>query len=87
MRCSTRRDLYDGVGLTEDVKGFLHYNANKALMNLGYEPMFPKTVTDVNPAILSALAERRREPRLPLGVGLVVRDQQGGQHRDENWDF
>lgn len=27
--------LYDGVGLTEDVKKFLHYNANKALMNLG----------------------------------------------------
>ena len=45
------QDLYDGVGLTEDVKKFLHYNANKALMNLGYEPMFPKSVTDVNPAI------------------------------------
>ncbi|MGH7004338.1 MAG: class 1b ribonucleoside-diphosphate reductase subunit beta, partial [Alphaproteobacteria bacterium] len=26
--------LYDGVGLSEDVKTFLHYNANKALMNL-----------------------------------------------------
>ncbi len=33
--------LYDGVGLTEDVKKFLHYNANKALMNLGYEALFP----------------------------------------------
>src|SRR5690606_2844391 len=48
------QDLYDGVGLTEDVKKFLHYNANKALMNLGYEAMFPSTVTNVNPAILSA---------------------------------
>jgi ribonucleoside-diphosphate reductase beta chain len=27
-------DLYDGLGLTEDVKKFLHYNAYKALMNL-----------------------------------------------------
>jgi ribonucleoside-diphosphate reductase beta chain len=35
------QDLYDGIGLTEDVKKFLHYNANKALMNLGYEAMFP----------------------------------------------
>ncbi|POC74994.1 ribonucleotide-diphosphate reductase subunit beta, partial [Vibrio vulnificus] len=26
-------DLYDAVGLAEDVKKFLHYNANKALMN------------------------------------------------------
>jgi ribonucleoside-diphosphate reductase beta chain len=41
------QDLYDEVGLTEDVKKFLHYNANKALMNLGYEAMFPKAVTDV----------------------------------------
>ena len=55
------QDLYDGVGLTEDVKKFLHYNANKALMNLGYEPMFPKTVTDVNPAILSALSPNADE--------------------------
>ena len=50
------QDLYDGVGLTEDVKKFLRYNANKALMNLGYEALFPKDETDVNPAILSALS-------------------------------
>ena len=30
---------------------------------------------------LGALAERRREPRLLLGVGLVVRDRQGRRHR------
>ncbi len=28
------QDLYDPLGLTEDVKKFLRYNANKALMNL-----------------------------------------------------
>ncbi|GAA4197878.1 class 1b ribonucleoside-diphosphate reductase subunit beta [Microbacterium oryzae] len=55
------QDLYDSVGLTEDVKKFLHYNANKALMNLGYEAMFPSSVTDVNPAILSALSPNADE--------------------------
>ncbi|WP_295034649.1 class 1b ribonucleoside-diphosphate reductase subunit beta, partial [uncultured Microbacterium sp.] len=55
------QDLYDEVGLTEDVKRFLHYNANKALMNLGYEAMFPATVTNVNPAILSALSPNADE--------------------------
>ncbi|PWF23793.1 class 1b ribonucleoside-diphosphate reductase subunit beta [Corticimicrobacter populi] len=49
-------ELYDGVGLTEDVKRFLHYNTNKALMNLGYEALFPASVTNVNPAILAALS-------------------------------
>ena len=55
------QDLYDGIGLTEDVKKFLHYNANKALMNLGYEAMFPSSVTNVNPAILSALSPNADE--------------------------
>jgi len=49
-------NLYDAVGLTEDVKMFLHYNANKALMNLGFDPMFPGDICAVNPAILSALS-------------------------------
>ena len=76
------QDLYDEVGLTEDVKKFLRYNANKALMNLGYEALFPRDETDVNPAILSALDPQcRREPRLLLGFGLVVCDRQGRQHR------
>ncbi len=55
------QDLYDGVGLTEDVKKFLRYNANKALNNLGYEGLFPKDETDVNPAILSALSPNADE--------------------------
>lgn len=54
-------DLYDGVGLTEDVKQFLHYNANKALMNLGYEALFPAEACRVNPAILSALSPNADE--------------------------
>jgi ribonucleoside-diphosphate reductase beta chain len=54
-------DLYDEIGLTEDVKKFLHYNANKALMNLGFDPLFPKDQCDVNPAILSALSPNSDE--------------------------
>ena len=48
-------DLYDTVGLTEDVRGFLHYNANKALMNLGYDPLFPKDACVFDAAILASL--------------------------------
>ena len=53
---------------------FLRYNANKALMNLGYESLFPRDETDVNLAILfGAIAQRRREPRLLLGSGSRLR--------------
>lgn len=47
-------DLYDGVGLSEDVKRFLHYKANKALMNLGFNAMFSADSTNFSPAIMSA---------------------------------
>lgn len=47
------QDLYDELELTEDVKTFLRYNANRALMNLGLDPLFPKE--EVNPVILGQL--------------------------------
>ena len=76
------QDLYDGVGLTEDVKKFLRYNANKALMNLGYEALFPRDETDVNPAILSALSPNADENHdFFSGLGLDLRHRQGRQHR------
>ena len=55
------QELYDGIGLTEDVKKFLRYNANKALNNLSYEGLFPADETNVNPAILSALSPNADE--------------------------
>jgi ribonucleoside-diphosphate reductase beta chain len=55
------QELYDGMGLTSDVKKFLRYNANKALQNLGYEPLFPAETTDVSASILSALAPNANE--------------------------
>ena len=48
--------LYDDVGWTDDVKTFVRYNANKALMNLGFAPLFPDTADDVNPIVLNGLS-------------------------------
>ena len=82
------QDLYDGVGLTEDVKKFLHYNANKALMNLGYEAMFPSTVTDVSPAILSALSPSADENHdFFSGSGSSYVIGKAVATEDEDWDF
>ena len=82
------QDLYDSVGLTEDVKKFLHYNANKALMNLGYEPMFPKEMTDVNPAILSSLSPNSDENHdFFSGSGSSYVIGKAVATEDEDWDF
>ena len=82
------QDLYDAVGLTEDVKKFLHYNANKALMNLGYEAMFPSSVTNVNPAILSALSPNADENHdFFSGSGSSYVIGKAVNTEDEDWDF
>ena len=81
-------ELYDSIGLTEDVKKFLHYNANKALMNLGYDALFPKDSTEVSAAILSALSPTSDENHdffSGSGSSYVI-----GKHEsttDDDWDF
>ena len=48
--------LYDQVGWGDDVLTFLRYNANKALMNLGMDPLFPDTAEDVNPVVMNGIS-------------------------------
>lgn len=80
--------LYDPVGLTEDVKKFLRYNANKALMNLGYEALFPKEETNVNPAILSALSPNADENHdFFSGSGSSYVIGKAETTEDEDWEF
>lgn len=50
------KSLYDEVGWTEEVMTFLRYNANKALMNLGHDPLFADSADDVNPIIMNGIS-------------------------------
>jgi ribonucleoside-diphosphate reductase beta chain len=80
--------LYDDVGFTEDVKKFLHYNANKALMNLGYEGLFPSDACKVNPAILAALSPNADENHdFFSGSGSSYVIGKAIATEDEDWDF
>ena len=85
---SYTEDLYDPLGLTEDVKKFLRYNANKALMNLGYEALFPADSTNVNPAILAALspsADENHDFFSGSGSSYVIGEIVDTE--DDDWDF
>ena len=79
--------LYDRIGLTEDVKAFLHYNANKALQNLGYEALFPPAACEVNPAILSALSPDSENHDFFSGSGSSYVIGTAVATEDEDWDF
>jgi ribonucleoside-diphosphate reductase beta chain len=49
------KDLYNKVNLADEVIKFIQYNADKALMNFGFEPYFNVIDEDINPIILNGL--------------------------------
>lgn len=82
------QELYDGMGLTGDVKRFLRYNANKALQNLGFESMFPKDQCNVDAAILSALSPNSGENHdFFSGSGSSYQIGETVETEDDDWDF
>ncbi|WP_254492806.1 class 1b ribonucleoside-diphosphate reductase subunit beta [Bartonella sp. B1099] len=88
IECKYTEDLYDTLGLTEDVKIFLHYNANKALMNLGFEALFPPEVCRVNPAILAALSPNSDENHdFFSGAGSSYVIGKAVATTDDDWEF
>ncbi|RNB87510.1 class 1b ribonucleoside-diphosphate reductase subunit beta [Brevibacillus fluminis] len=52
-------ELYTELGLADEVKTFVRYNANKALMNLGLDPIFPEE--DVNPIVFNGISTRTKQ--------------------------
>lgn len=52
-------ELYEPIGLTDEVKRFVRYNANKALMNLGLEPAFPEE--EVNPIVFNGIRTQTKQ--------------------------
>ena len=80
-------DLYDESGLAEDVKKFLNYNANKALMNLGYDPLFPKELTDVTPAVMVSLSPESENFDFFSGAGSSYVIGKAESTEDEDWAF
>lgn len=80
--------LYGETGWVEEVKAFLCYNANKALMNLGYEALFPAEMADVNPAILAALSPNADENHdFFSGSGSSYVMGKAVETEDEDWNF
>ena len=82
------RELYADSGWIEEVNAFLCYNANKALMNLGYEALFPAEMAAVNPAILAALSPNADENHdFFSGSGSSYVMGKAEETVDGDWDF
>ena len=81
-------ELYAPLGLMDDVSVFVRYNANKALMNLGYPARFAPEETRVNPEILAALAPGSDENHdFFSGSGSSYVIGRAEQTTDADWAF
>ncbi|OKI02630.1 ribonucleotide-diphosphate reductase subunit beta [Streptomyces sp. CB02923] len=81
-------ELYEPLGLMDDVATFVRYNANKALMNLGYPARFAPEETEVNPEILAALspgADENHDFFSGSGSSYVMGTAE--DTADDDWDF
>ncbi|MDO5724363.1 MAG: class 1b ribonucleoside-diphosphate reductase subunit beta [Flaviflexus sp.] len=81
-------ELYEPLGLMDDVAVFVRYNANKALMNLGYPERFAPEEIEVNPEILAALAPGADENHdFFSGSGSSYIIGKAEDTDDSDWDF
>lgn len=80
--------LYDDMGLTEDVKKFLKYNANKALMNLGFDALYSRDESTASAAVMSALSPNANENHdFFSGSGSSYVMGKAEDSEDEDWDW
>lgn len=81
-------ELYEPLGLMSGVATFVRYNANKALMNLGYQARFDYTETAVDAAVLTALAPSADENHdFFSGSGSSYVIGRAEATDDEDWSF
>lgn len=82
------RDLYDPIGWTEDVSAYIRLNANKAMMNLGWEGIFPTETTRCHPAVMTALDPGKGENHdFFSGSGSSYFMATAEATTDGDWDF
>lgn len=82
------REIYDGLGLTGQVKAFLKYNARKAMNNMGLEGVFPEDESKVAPEIMAAIDPGGNENfDFFSGSGSSYIMGTAEDTTDEDWDF
>lgn len=78
--------VYNQIGWTAGVKKYLAYNANKAMMNLGYPPFIPEEDAKPEAVILSAMSIDANETHdFFSGSGSSYVVGRGEETDDDDW--
>lgn len=79
------QQLYDDIGWTAEVKKFIAYNANKAMENLGLDPLFLAKDTEIPAYILSSLNTSGETHDFFSGAGNSYVVGVAEETEDEDW--
>ncbi|MGK0714328.1 class 1b ribonucleoside-diphosphate reductase subunit beta [Aerococcus urinaeequi] len=81
-------EIYTQVGWTKEVNTFVHYNANKALQNLGFEPFYPDgTAENVNPIVMNGISTDSSNHDFFSQVGNSYLMGESEAMGDDDYDF
>jgi ribonucleoside-diphosphate reductase beta chain len=81
-------EVYSPIGLAEDVKTFVRYNANKALQNMGFSLYYENAnVDDVNPIVMNGISIETSNHDFfsQVGAGYLMGDAEAMV--DDDYDF
>ncbi len=81
-------EIYSPIGIAEDVKTFVRYNANKSLQNMGFPAYYDNAnLDDVNPIVMNGISIETSNHDFfsQVGAGYLMGDAESMV--DEDYDF
>ena len=81
-------EIYSPIGIAEDVKTFVRYNANKSLKNMGFQAYYKNAdLSDVNPIVMNGISIETSNHDFfsQVGAGYLMGDAESMV--DEDYDF
>lgn len=82
------KTIYSEIGWVQEVTTFIKYNANKALQNLGFPPLFENAdVEDVNPVVINGLSTSTTTHDFFSAVGNGYKMGEAEAMEEDDYDF
>ena len=81
------RSLYDEVGLTDTILPYVRYNFNKALQNLGWDPIFPDTLRDIDPVLASSMSQQENGDFFSGATTYAIGKTEEVEGDIDDWEF
>lgn len=81
-------EVYSDIGLEDDIKTFVKYNANKSLQNMGFGIYFENaTANDVNPIVMNGISIETANHDFFSQVGAGYLMGEAESMSQEDYDF